>query len=358
MSFDCSQKKFPEKKEEEKKGQASVMTREHKVLSMKKNVTKGFGLWILDGGATDHMTNRKDLFVDMKPLTGKVEVGDGHPIDIEGIGTVKLNISSECGGFILEFKNVLYIPELKDNLISQGMLDDLGMKFSTCQGVTEISDSGKVFLKALKVGTLYYITTDGGTSISEIKQLQEDSSERKVSRMGSPLWHNRLGHLSEENLKKIKVIQVQGKQDEDCESCCEGKMKRLQFPSGEGEKATKLLERIHSDVVGPISPNTLGQVRWFVTFIDEFSRFATVFLMKNNSEVFEKFKLFKNRVECLHERKIKELQSDNGKEYISGEFRKFLEDSGTLHRVSVMYTPQQNGLAERYNQTVLNVMRC
>jgi hypothetical protein len=127
--------------------------------------------------------------------------------------------------------------------------------------VTEISDGRKVFLKVVNVGLLHYITTEGGgASISDIKETQYENAEKKVSRVGFSLWRDRLGHLNEDNLQKMKVIKIEGKPEE-CETSCKGKMKRSRFPSGEGEKATKVLERIHSDVVGPISPWAIGKAR-------------------------------------------------------------------------------------------------
>lgn len=104
-----------------------------------------------------------------------------------------------------------------------------------------------------------------------------------------------------------------------------------------------MLDLIHTDVCGP----SIGGSRYFVTFIDDHSRRIFVYFMKNKSEVFEKFKLFKAMVENQHERKIKAIRSDNGREYVNTQFNKLLEDNGIQRQLTVPYTPQHNGVAER-----------
>jgi len=130
-------------------GSASIVIREYKALSMQKtNSTSREGIWLLDGGASDTMTSRSDLFCDFTPTFEEVTVEDGTPLKIEGKGKILLHISDECGGPDLDFLEVLYVPKLQDNLISQGTLDKKGMTIVTANGRADISDQGKVFLTA------------------------------------------------------------------------------------------------------------------------------------------------------------------------------------------------------------------
>ncbi|CAB0021134.1 unnamed protein product, partial [Nesidiocoris tenuis] len=103
---------------------------------------------------------------------------------------------------------------------------------------------------------------------------------------------------------------------------------------------------------------SLGGASYFVTFTDEKSRYSRVYFLKHKNEVLENFKNFKNEVETFTGKKIKYLQSDNGTEYVNGSFNKFLLDSGIQRRLSAPFTPQQNGLAERLNRTLLDKARC
>ncbi|XP_046407465.1 uncharacterized protein LOC124172103 [Ischnura elegans] len=118
-------------------------------------------MWILDGGASDHMTNRKHLFINLRPLIGQVAVGDGYTLEVRGIATIKLEISSESGGCNIDFPDVLYMPDLKDNLFSKGELDKKGIRFSCYQGVNEISDEGEVYFKAFLINNLLHHYREG-----------------------------------------------------------------------------------------------------------------------------------------------------------------------------------------------------
>ena len=136
-------------------------------------------------------------------------------------------------------------------------------------------------------------------------------------------------------------------------------MKRNPFPTDEkGPRPTDLLQRIHSEVVGPITPASLGGNSYFVTFLDEFSNYVTVVPIRNKSDVFGEFKKFQAEVELSTGKKIKEFQSDQGGEFTSKEFEKHFSECGILHMMSVPRAHQQNGRSERQNETLMKVVRC
>lgn len=123
-------------------------------------------------------------------------------------------------------------------------------------------------------------------------------------------------------------------------------------------RCSNLLDRIHSDVCGPFNTSTIGGAKFFVPFIDDYSRWCEVYLMKSEAEVLEKFIEYKNLVENSTGRKIKQLQSDNGREYCNERFDKFLAEHGISRRLSAPHTQQQNGLAERKYRTLIEAVRC
>ena len=131
-----------------------------------------------------------------------------------------------------------------------------------------------------------------------------------------------------------------------------GKNTKKTFPSSE-RKAKGILEIIHSDVCGPMSSNYLRGSAYYVSFIDEFSRKTWVYFMKNKDEVFSKFKEFKSLIENHIEKKIKILRSDNGREFTSNELKDLCKESGIKRDLSAPYNPQQNGIAERKNRTIM-----
>ena len=104
-----------------------------------------------------------------------------------------------------------------------------------------------------------------------------------------------------------------------CEPCLMGKMTKTPF-SGTTERATNLLEIIHTDVCGPMSVKARGGYSYFLTFTYDFSRYGYIYLMKHKSKTFEKFKEFQSEMENHHNKKINFLRSDRGGEYLSYEF--------------------------------------
>ncbi|KAK1609101.1 hypothetical protein QYE76_032774 [Lolium multiflorum] len=138
------------------------------------------------------------------------------------------------------------------------------------------------------------------------------------------------------------------------DACLMGKMTKTPF-SGMMERATDLLEIIHTDVCGPMSVASRGGYRYVLTFTDDLSRYGYIYLMKHKSETFEKFKEFQSEVENQRNKKIKFLRSDRGGEYLSYEFSMHLKKCGILSQLTPPGTPQRNGVSERRNRTLLDM---
>jgi len=143
---------------------------------------------------------------------------------------------------------------------------------------------------------------------------------------------------------------------ETCEACLLGKMTKTSF-TGFPERAPDLLELIHTDVCGPMSSTARGGFQYFITFTDNLSRYVYVYLMKHKSETFEKFKEFQSEVENQCGKKIKALRSDRGGEYLSHEFSNHLKSCGIVPQLTPPGTPQRNGVSERRNRTLLDMVR-
>ena len=141
-----------------------------------------------------------------------------------------------------------------------------------------------------------------------------------------------------------------------CESCLEDKMTKWPF-SAKGRRAQDLLELVHLDVCGPLSIQARGGYEYFITFNDDYSRFGYVYLMKWKSEAFEKFKEFKAEVENQLGKSIKAIRSDHGGEYLLGDFKDYLIENGIVSQMTTPGTPQQNGVAERRNMTLLEMVK-
>ena len=113
----------------------------------------------------------------------------------------------------------------------------------------------------------------------------------------------------------------------------------------------KFLDLVHTDLCGPMSTSARGGYEYFITFIDDYSRDGYIYLMRHESEAFDKFKEYKAEVESHRGKSIKSLRSDHGGEHLFSEFRQYLEDHGITSQLSTLGQPQQNGVAERRNWT-------
>ena len=179
------------------------------------------------------------------------------------------------------------------------------------------------------------------------------------------VWHQRYGHLNSTSLKKLVDDQlVKGIKPTDisdkielCESCVQGKMHRTSFPKGGASRASAPLELVHSDVCGKINSKSLNNGEYFLTFVDDKTRYVWVYILKYKSQVFKCFLEWKAMVERSTKHKLITLRTDNGGEYTSHEFQSYLTQEGIKHELTVPRTPEQNGVAERLNRTLVEAVR-
>ena len=157
------------------------------------------------------------------------------------------------------------------------------------------------------------------------------------------LWHCRLGHINKKSIQKLHSGGLLSSFDyesfEKCESCLLGKMTKTPF-TGHSERAKDLLELIHTDVCRPMSINARGNYQYFITFTDDFSIYGYVYLMKHNSESFEKFTAFQNEVQLQLGKTIKALRSDRGGKYLSQNFSDHLRECGIVLQLTPPGMPQ------------------
>ena len=118
-----------------------------------------------------------------------------------------------------------------------------------------------------------------------------------------------------------------------------------------------MLELIHTDVCGPMSTQAKGGYEYFITFTDDYSGYGYVYLMRQKSKAFEKFKEFKAEVENQLGKHIRAIRSDRGGEYLLGDFKDYLTQNEIVSQLTTPRTPQQNGVAKRMNITLLEMVR-
>ena len=136
-----------------------------------------------------------------------------------------------------------------------------------------------------------------------------------------------------------------------------GRQHRERFPKATSHRASQVLDLIHTDLVGPLKVPSLSGSRYFIVFTDDFSRKSWVYFLKTKGEAFSKFQEFKIRVENEIGRKIITLRSDQGGEFQSRDFISFCKNHGIFQQLTMARTPQQNGVAERRNRTIIERAR-
>lgn len=329
--------------------------------------------WIVDSGCTSHMCCDMDLFrdIDMN-FKSKVTVANGEVLKCQGLGAVSLNLNNNSDLKILP--KVMFVPKLTTNLISVSQLTKSGFSVVFKQDNCKIIDpQGQPFANATCFRGIYKldcfsslncITECNVATTSANKQAQQ-SSLAATSSVPLEVWHKRLGHLSLHGMYGIRSLADDVVFEDDCHgklknciSCIKGKLTVKSFPKGQAKRAHDLLELIHSDVCGPMSINSWGGARYLVTFTDDFSRKSFGYLMCHKNEVMKCFIQFKNLVEKQVGKTIKRFRTDNGGEYCSKIFEKFLSSEGIIHETSIPYSPQQNGVSERLNRTLMEKARC
>ena len=311
--------------------------------------------WVYDTGSVIHICNSLQGLVRTRSVArGEVDIRVGNKARVAAleVGTMQLHLPS---GFIMELNNCYYVPVLSRNIISASCLMRQGYE-------SNIKNNGcSLYLNDMFHGFapvqdgLFILNLDGESVYNiNVKRLKPNDLNMTY------FWHCRLGHISWKRMKKLHddglLTSFDLESFETCESCLLGKMTKTPFAKS-CERASDLLGLVHSDVCGPMSTTARGGYEYFITFTDDLSRYGYIYLMKHKSEAFEKFKEFQNEAQNQLGKKIKFLRSDRGGEYMSHEFDDHLKSCGIVPQLTPPGTPQRNGVSERRNRTLLDMVR-
>lgn len=187
--------------------------------------------------------------------------------------------------------------------------------------------------------------------IAKTENMNENASTSAYLIESSNVWHGRLGHVNFNSMRRLIKLDYIPKCSIDskykCNICVEAKQTRSPFKSV--ERITEPLDVFHTDVCDLKSTPTRGGNKYFITFIDDSTRYCYVYLLKSKDEAIDKFVLYKTEVENQLNKKIKVLRSDRGGEYVSP-FADICAQSGIIHECTTPYSPQSNGITERKNR--------
>jgi hypothetical protein len=311
--------------------------------------------WYADSGANSHVTGALSNLTLQEPFKGdeEVAVGNGTGLPISHIGSSVLYNSKLPFKHSFQLQNILHCPSAAANLLSiHQFCVDNKCWFILTDSHFFVKDNltGQILLQGPSRDGLYPISLSTSTP-----QVRKFAAFLGVT-ASSKTWHSRLGHPAPPIFNKIKQLAhlpVTGSTSHAslCEPCQVAKSKCLPFYDSNNVTAAPL-EIIHSDLwSSPVS--SLNGYRYYVVFIDNFSRFSWIYPLYSKSETFTCFVKFKCMAENLLSKKIKFFQSDGGGEFTSNQFKNFLTTHGIQHRISCPYTAQQNGLAERKHRHIV-----
>jgi hypothetical protein len=219
---------------------------------------------------------------------GKLDarVGNGAKVAVMAMGTYHLSLPS---ALVLELNNCYCISALSKNIISSSCLEEVdGYEIVINNKRYSIYYNGILYAHCPLVNKLYILDLeDKPIYNSNAKRLQPNDLNPTF------IWHYRLGHINEKRIEKFHKDGLLSSFDFEsfdmCESCLLSKMTKAPF-TGQSERASDLLGLVHTDVCGPMSSVARGGFQYFITFIDEFSRYKYIYLVRHKSESFEKFK--------------------------------------------------------------------
>lgn len=319
--------------------------------------------WLLDSGCSDHIVNSDKYFYESVSLKNQIniKVGDGFSLKSEKIGNIKSLFEVNGKVTQITIKNVYYVPNMKKNLLSVSNMVNHKNYIIFENNFAKVYNSSKELVAiAEKAGKLYNLQCE----VIKTENSKQEVYNSSIEMSSKEKWHRTLGHTNFKVLDDLcnnKLLDGLPNKISDeflkCEICLENKMSRLSFKN-ERRKANDILEIIHTDVHGPITQLGYEGEKLFVTFIDDYSKIAKVYCIKSKNEVYDKFVEYINLVQNSTGKKIKEIHCDNGTEYINKRFLDLAKKEGIYIRPCPPYTHQLNGVAERYNRTIMDRARC
>lgn len=304
-------------------------------------------IWIADSGCTHHMSPYKHLFSSFtrSSSTKMIRLADENmSLNVEGQGSI---VTDKC-----QLKNVLYVPNLSQNLFS--------ISAATRAGLTLIgSNEGLKFI--YKNTTVFQADLQDKLYLIKLKPRSPLDAYVKSATINE--WHARFNHVSPETIKSmmenkvVEGLQVIKESKEKCQDCQLNKCTRTHHATRSTPKATKAGNVLHVDTSGKSNVVSLGGSQYLVLCKDEASSYRQVSFVTTKDEIPNKVKEFISRTMLETGQSVLKLVTDNGTEFLNNSLNSFLKDKGIIHDRSVAYTPEQNGFIEREMRTLKEMAR-
>ncbi|GKC25974.1 retrovirus-related pol polyprotein from transposon TNT 1-94 [Tanacetum coccineum] len=309
-------------------------------------------LWYLDSGCSKHMTgNRSKLMNFVEKFIGSVRFGNDHLGAIMGYGDYVMGDSV--------ISRVYYVEGLGHNLFSVGQFCDSDLEVAFRKHTCFVRDSkGTDILKGSHGTNLYTISIDEMMKSSPICLLS------KASKSKSWLWHHRLNHLNFGTINDLArkdlvrgLPRLKFEKDHLCSACQLRKSKKFSHRPKSENTNMEVLHTLHMDLCGPMRVQSIKGKKYILVIVDDYSRFTWVKFLRSKDETPEFVTNFLKQIQVGLNKIVRYIRTDNGTEFVNQVMSKYYEGVGIFHQKSVLRTPQQNGVVERRNRTLVEAAR-
>ncbi|GJV61226.1 retrovirus-related pol polyprotein from transposon TNT 1-94 [Tanacetum coccineum] len=309
-------------------------------------------LWYLDSGCSKHMTgNRSKLKNFMEKFIRTVRFRNDHFGAIMGYGDYVIGDSV--------ISRVYYVEGLGHNLFSVGQFCDSDLEVAFRKHTCFVRDiNGADLLKGSRSTNLYTISIDDMMKSSPICLLS------KASKSKSWLWHRRLNHLNFGTINDLArkdlvrgLPRLKFEKDHLCSACQLGKSKKFSHKPKSENTNMEVLHTLHMDLCGPMRVQSIKGKKYILVIVDDYSRFTWVKFLRSKDETPEFVINFLKQIQVGLNKTVRYIRTDNGTEFVNQVMSEYYEGVGVFHQKSVPRTPQQNGVVERRNRTLVEAAR-
>jgi transposase InsO family protein len=319
------------------------------------------GVWIIDSGTSRHLSPNLNYFSDLEKvdpveitLAGRASNGRTFKMLAEHSGSIKLWTKDKEGRqTAFKLSNVLYAPTASANLLSVRRLTQSGGCAEFSGNTCFLRGSNGELLATADLTNGIYRLNAMIIKDQAYANLALDPRDDMLA-----LWHRRFGRLNVDMIKSMASKGLVNGLDLDhqpvsqniCSTCAVAKSHKLPFPTA-SFRASVPLELVHADLCGPMEAASLDGCKYFLLLIDDATRYNWVYFLRGKDMAFSSFRAWYMLVDNQLDRKLKTFRTDNGGEFLSREFNRYLEEHGVRRQLTVPGTPEQNGVAERANRT-------
>ena len=353
------------------------------------------------------MTPNEAMFTSKKAVKTSITVANGEKLHARSIGNVKFDLDGQT----IIMKEVLHVPDLDANLLSISALNRKGFSVLFKKHGVEIRRRGTLVARGVLKGKMYLLhnsqvalLTTEDFSDNENFTLEEDekvvstldevetaehidvnqgkiidesskaSGSLNISKNGTiksltnasklalySLWHARMGHVNPKRLRALSYhvtdidqIDLPSLKNLDCTTCNFSNLTRI-VNRGTPRRADRRLGRVHTDIWGPYRVSSIEGHAYFVSLIDDLTRKSWLICLKSRKEIYQKISEWQTAIGLQSGEKVAIYRCDNAREY--QKFEKQIHAEGIRMEYATAYTPEENGVAERFNRTIIQMTR-